>query len=243
MEKNYNQKNYKNINQIGRDYDKIDKKIFMPQFHYDEIIKSFLGFKNNGNLLDFGCGNGLLLERIPNTFNKFGIDISEKILENAIHKNPEVTFSNSINKFEKNFFDIIVLSEVLEHFQNPINELKIIKEYLNEDGLLVITVPNGDRFNLGRILKFDSIFQPITDILYTWSELSLMLKLLSFRPIYFNSFGGYLFKEKKLNKILNKLYRVFDFLLSKTGLFYLNQKNLIVICRIDKNIKFSLSNF
>lgn len=48
-------------------------------------------------------------------------------------------------------FDLIILSHVVEHFLNPVEELAAIKSFLSDRGRLVIEVPNADEFCLATL--------------------------------------------------------------------------------------------
>jgi len=50
--------------------------------------------------------------------------------------------------FDLGYFDVITLFHVLEHFVNPYEELIQILELLNDDGILIIEVPNLDDWML-----------------------------------------------------------------------------------------------
>ena len=94
--------------------------------HWKGREKTWLRFKilteidnlNNRVILDFGCGNGLLLDFLKERnihCEYYGWDISEKMIEVARKRHPEAKFRVS-NIFEddlsdyNNFFDYIVVS-------------------------------------------------------------------------------------------------------------------------------------
>jgi len=57
--------------------------------------------------------------------------------------------------FENNKFDIVLLTEVLEHFNfNPIHTMKKISNILKEDGSLFLSTPNSAKW--GRLSEYDS---------------------------------------------------------------------------------------
>lgn len=103
----------------------------------------------NGKVLDVGCGNGIISMHLGKEgFNVKGIDVSEKAIQKAIASNPlnNVTFENLsaeelVAKGEK--YDAIVCSEVLEHLQDPGELLSKLHQSLTDNGVLIVTVPNG----------------------------------------------------------------------------------------------------
>ena len=106
------------------------------QFFLDNIEK-------NSNILDIGCGLGILAEKIANKANKIvAIDINKKNIafakkshsrENIIYINADATKY----QFEESF-DYIILSNVLEHIKDRNSFLKKIR---NLAKFLLIRVP------------------------------------------------------------------------------------------------------
>ena len=132
----------------------------------------------------------------------------------------------------------------MEHLQNPIAEIKNLKNYLTKKGMFLITIPNADRLRIGTFLKNKHKFQPVNDILYSFSELSFILKLCGLRMIYWKGIGPILIKRKTdnfLKKIIYRfIYPIFEFIFRIFNLFYLRNKQLLIVAKLDKNIKINL---
>ena len=103
----------------------------------------------NSNVLDVGCGNGLISMSLGKAgHNVFGIDISEKAIEKANEKNnlPNVKFevagAEQLSAAETKY-DAVICSEVLEHLNEPSSLLKYIYKSMKDEGILIVTVPNG----------------------------------------------------------------------------------------------------
>ncbi|MEP7232692.1 MAG: methyltransferase domain-containing protein [Ginsengibacter sp.] len=103
----------------------------------------------NSNVLDVGCGNGLISISLGKAgHNVLGIDISEKAIEKANKKNylPNVKFAvagaEQLSETEIKY-DAVICSEVLEHLGEPSNLLKYIYKSMKDEGILIVTVPNG----------------------------------------------------------------------------------------------------
>lgn len=103
--------------------------------------------KRDHKVLDFGCGNGRLLQFLQTSNeNYWGIDISEKLIGIARNKYPENHFK-VIEKeteipFSDNYFDNIFSIAVFHHF-NPEMMEKTLQEFnriLKKDGVLILTV-------------------------------------------------------------------------------------------------------
>ena len=95
-------------------------------------------------ILEIGCGTGDLLGRfsadIPES-NRFGVDISNKNIEFAKKRYPKINFCvGTIDDFHfsKNVFDLIILSDILEHVKNDL-ELLIKSSELAR--FIVVNIP------------------------------------------------------------------------------------------------------
>ncbi len=103
-------------------------------------------------VLDIGCACGDLGIALNNNKNcsLYGLEYvqeSVKIAKSSgnyveVHQ-CDLNYLN-INKFEhyKNKFDYIVLGDILEHLYDPEDILNKLKEFLKEDGSMIISVPN-----------------------------------------------------------------------------------------------------
>lgn len=119
-------------------------------------IRSYLSkkFKKGMNILDIGCGSASWnTEHISIT----GLDINEKMLGYGKSKGYlSKTILFDLNKtplpFEENSFDIIILSEVLEHLSSPKNLIIDVHRVLKKNGLVIITVPLDNVISLWRVL-------------------------------------------------------------------------------------------
>ncbi len=121
------------------------KKIYIFRNQIEKFIKK------NKNLatLDFGCENA-------NDCGKFLISPKYKYIGYDIHipslKFAEKNFGNKnvsfCSKVDNKKYDIIIISEVLEHLKHPMETLKLLKK----DGIILGSVLNG--YRLTEIEKF-----------------------------------------------------------------------------------------
>jgi ubiquinone biosynthesis O-methyltransferase len=104
---------------------------------------------DGAEVLDVGCGNGVISRSLGEQgFHVKGIDISNKTIEKAISLNklPNVRFEViSAEQLVANGqrYHAVICSEVLEHLNDPGMLLKVLYQSLHEDGILIVTVPNG----------------------------------------------------------------------------------------------------
>jgi SAM-dependent methyltransferase len=109
-----------------------------------ELMEQFLP-ETSKLLLDIGSGPGFfLLHGQERGWNVKGIEPSVQAAEHSRELGVSVVnefFSEeSAAKLEK--FDVIHMSDVLEHIPDPAKLLEMVHEQLNEEGLVAIVVPN-----------------------------------------------------------------------------------------------------
>ena len=86
-----------------------------------------------GDVLDVGCGLGLLKNYLDkNRVNKYiGLDVEGKIdVHGSIYDLP----------FKDEVFDTVVMSEVLEHLEHPLDAFREVKRVCKSR--IILTVPN-----------------------------------------------------------------------------------------------------
>lgn len=110
-------------------------------------IINFLRDKNNIRILDYGCNTAYFLNIIKNkfpskNFDLCGTDINEYALKYAKKKYEDFTFFNINDEFfNKEKFDVIIVSHVLEHVHNRNKFIANLKRLMKKNGTLIIVVP------------------------------------------------------------------------------------------------------
>jgi SAM-dependent methyltransferase len=122
------------------------------------IVADEIGSISRGNVLDFGCGEGLLLQELKKRNIYFesllGIDIREDALEQARSLHPDYLFEKKdILQWDckPKSFDLIIASEVLEHLIEPERVMVRITELCRKD--ILLTVPWEPWFRLMNLLR------------------------------------------------------------------------------------------
>jgi 2-polyprenyl-3-methyl-5-hydroxy-6-metoxy-1,4-benzoquinol methylase len=100
-------------------------------------------------VLDVGCGNGsqLALPLARHGFQVIGIDIDAGSIEHAQQLAKDLKNASfmclEVTELKTASFDVVILSEVLEHMTEPRALLAESVKHLGEGGLVIVTVPNG----------------------------------------------------------------------------------------------------
>ncbi|HMN99737.1 MAG TPA: class I SAM-dependent methyltransferase [Miltoncostaeaceae bacterium] len=101
-------------------------------------------------VLDVGCGTGFLLEQLAGRgYRGVGVDLSPESVEHANRRLAEIGAADRLtavvgSAYEppEGPFDLIALTDVLEHLEDPRRCLAALRAQLAPDGLLVISTPN-----------------------------------------------------------------------------------------------------
>ena len=152
------------------DYDWINNNTV----HHNYLIKSvenIIKIENTSNieLLDIGCGNVYLTQKISKFFkHSTGIDLSRTGIEKAQKlKSDKLEFKNIgleeiINQGKK--FKFITSFEVIEHQYLPDDFLNQINKILTDDGKLLISTPYHGYFKnllINLLGKHDYHYNPL----------------------------------------------------------------------------------
>ncbi|MEK6916223.1 MAG: class I SAM-dependent methyltransferase [Nanoarchaeota archaeon] len=151
-----------------------DTHIYMPEDHMDKlytsknpcvryihekrlkIIVNSIPNKNNLKILDAGCGEGHLLQKLyekNKKYNYIGIDITEAALLKAKKRCPYANIKKmnlSRLEFRNNSFDVITCTEVIEHIYEYERVFSEFKRVLKKGGSLILTFPNETMWTIGR---------------------------------------------------------------------------------------------
>jgi len=109
-------------------------------------------------VLDVGCGQGFLLSQVPESNEKYGVDISEFALAQTKTKIPRALVKKASMyrmPFKSGFFDVVIMANVIPNvdFSCPGNAKKNQRKALGEaarvlkkGGMLFLTAPNAAWF-------------------------------------------------------------------------------------------------
>ena len=96
-----------------------------------------------GRILDIGCSSGLFLELMEG-WERHGIEVSEEFGAAAKARIGENIFIGTFEQYpaKENYFDVITLFDVFDHFLDPAENLRRCRGMLKPGGLIVIKVHN-----------------------------------------------------------------------------------------------------
>ncbi|MEM6894371.1 MAG: class I SAM-dependent methyltransferase [Bacteroidota bacterium] len=104
-------------------------------------------------LLDFGAGTGDFVKFAQhNGFDSIALEPSALASEKAQQKG--LTVFNSLEQIKDKFFNVITLWHVLEHLPNLDRDIETLLSLLEDDGLLVIAVPNYKSWDARHYKKY-----------------------------------------------------------------------------------------
>lgn len=120
----------------------IDEQHFTANDYLSFVEKNTGG---TGEMLDYGCGNGEhSFVGIKRGWNVTGYDVDCKVAKSISEKYNFNYLCGAFEDLELNNkkFDLVYANQVVEHLKNPVAMLKHIWTHLNDEGVLLVAVPN-----------------------------------------------------------------------------------------------------
>lgn len=172
-------------------------------------------YKKQGSILDFGAGTGEFLYKMKSCYwNVYGVEPNRSARELAILKGLEL--KSRLEKLEREKYDVISLWHVLEHLPDFEEKIQMFKNKLEEDGILVIAVPNYNSYD-ARYYSENWAAWDVPRHLWHFSRKGIIEKfkehgfsLLKEKPLKFDSYYVSLLSEKNQNEnanLINAVYR------------------------------------
>lgn len=110
----------------------------------NEVLDGFEKYRKTNKIIDVGCGPGLfLIEAKKRGWEVFATEFTDGQIAYLEAKGITTLKGKLTNvMFEDEMFDIVISSEVIEHINNPIEEMGQFHRILRKGGLVYITTPN-----------------------------------------------------------------------------------------------------
>jgi len=189
------------------------------------------------NLLDIGAGTGdFVLTAKKHGFEAFGVEPNNKARELALKKG--VGLSAKIQEINANRFQAITLWHVLEHLPDLEKDIKTLVGLLEEDGVMVIAVPNFKSYDANHYGSFWAGYD-VPRHLWHFSKTAIakvfaahQMELVKIRPMLFDAFYVSMLSEKYKG---NKLYLIKAFFIglwsNLSAIFTKEHSSLIYILK------------
>lgn len=141
----YYQENYRNQRKehISENYIKFMNTRAVAQ--YDFIKNNIDIAPEKLKILEIGCSLGLLLNKFDesNDFTAYEPDI--EMANGAQNNNPKAIIKNqecNLSTLESDMYNLILLSHVFEHFDDPIKSMEYLINTTKNNGYIFIEIPN-----------------------------------------------------------------------------------------------------
>ena len=128
--------------------------------------------EENRNILDIGCGDGMLMEQLQKNLNAktHGIELNRELASKAIAKGFNVIHGDAeidLAQYSNHSFDYVILSQTLQAMMRPKD---ILSELLRIGSKAIVSFPNFGHWKI-RFQLLISGRMPVTESLpYTWYD-------------------------------------------------------------------------
>ena len=182
----------KELQEYYVDYTDYDYVNDVTRNRYLQWIDGLAPARKTNRMLDVGCGDGIFLEQaIKRGWEVHGTEYAEKWVTRCRAKGIQMEQGSlDASHYEPESFDVIVLLEVIEHINNPVEELTVAKSLLRKGGIIFITTPNYNSLSR-HVLDTDwnVICYPEHLAYYTPRTLGRLFKDLGFAKIAIHTKG------------------------------------------------------
>lgn len=178
---------------------------------YNELLDDFEQYRRTGKILDIGCDVGhFLKEAKKRGWEVYGTEFTEEAISKCRQQGIQI-FQGKLKAewFAPEMFDIVTSFEVIEHINNPVEEVVNVNKILRKNGLFYVTTPNFnsiERFILKG--RYESVIQyPEHLCYYTKKTLNYLLSNNGFKKLKTTT-TGFSFTAIKNGLSVNKEKRV-----------------------------------
>ncbi|KPJ56396.1 hypothetical protein AMJ49_04950 [Parcubacteria bacterium DG_74_2] len=187
------------------------------------------GLKKGARILDVGCATGDFINMAKRYFDMWGLDISEFAVKEARLKNPDIF--QKIKKgmieelsFPADFFDCIVMWDVIEHLWDPVGVISKLVKILKPGGVLAVSTPNINTAT-ARLMGKSWHFMIIPEHLsfFNKSTLNYLFETAGLIPLKWMTRG----KWVNFGFLLYKIKKAFPKLLPSSLIHWVQQKHII----------------
>lgn len=116
-------------------------------FIIDKVLPT-LAISSEAKVLDVGCGDGRVLRGLKKAFplwKLYGVDISQPNIKALLDEGFDVQLvdvSSEALPYQDDYFDLVLLFDVVEHLVDPDWALTQIRKVVRRNGFVLIKTPN-----------------------------------------------------------------------------------------------------
>ncbi|TXJ50787.1 class I SAM-dependent methyltransferase [Brachyspira aalborgi] len=214
----------------------------LNRFNY---IKKFIKKTDNLNVLEIGASDGLLLSIFKKeNFNVFGYELNENARKDALKKY-DIKMKDDFLKdknIDKNKYNIVIMSHILEHFTNPKYILNSVHNFIGGgvNDILFIEIPYTPNYKIVSKDDMKIFFETEHTVHFNEKNISLLMKECNFKILDI-CYNEYNINDNNLKK--NIWLGKFDFKSSINFLYFIskicfNPKNAFIDYKISDNFNF-----
>lgn len=214
----------------------------LNRFNY---IKKFIKKTDNLNVLEIGASDGLLLSIFKKeNFNVFGYELNENARKDALKKY-DIKMKDDFLKdknIDKNKYNIVIMSHILEHFTNPKYILNSVHNFIGGgvNDILFIEIPYTPNYKIVLKDEMKIFFETEHTVHFNEKNISLLMKECNFKILDI-CYNEYNINDNNLKK--NIWLGKFDFKSSINFLYFIskicfNPKNAFIDYKISDNFNF-----
>ena len=149
-----------------------------------------LNLERSSKILEVGPGRGLVMQRFSELgHNVTGLDLSPEVAQHikSCYGLTVVTSSPAEHvESGRNVYGAVIMRHVLEHFSDPLNNMKVVYDLLHEGGKLYLAVPNIDSWH--RMWRGWSGYEPYHIQYFSRKSIVKCLELSGFKNIQVGSY-------------------------------------------------------
>jgi 2-polyprenyl-3-methyl-5-hydroxy-6-metoxy-1,4-benzoquinol methylase len=125
-------------------YGRNDYLSHLTKKRYHELLDKFEPYRKTNRLIDVGCGIGYFLEvAMERGWEVYGTEFTQEAVQICSNKGIKMELGVlDPNKYTAESFDIITSFEVIEHINDPRDEIQRFNRVLRSGGLVYVTTPN-----------------------------------------------------------------------------------------------------
>ncbi|MEO8398351.1 MAG: methyltransferase domain-containing protein [Ignavibacteriaceae bacterium] len=195
------------------DYDEFAEQEHIRRY---ETIFNLHKIKNDEKILEIGSGAGHAVKHIKSS-SFFPLDVSSFNLKQIKSKTDKKVFPSSGDvynlPFQMDTFDFIILSEVLEHLDNPEAALTEILRVLKKNGAFIVSVPYKEKLSFQICIHCNKPTPTYAHLqTFDTEKLSGMMESVGFKVLKSHKFLNKIPNRLRLNIFFKKVpYKIWNF--------------------------------